>query len=218
MALSLWTAWTERLLALVRIDADDLEDDEYDMEEETPVREQEAPAAAPPIQRMPTVPRGGGDTVIWKGTSINGTLRGQGSVTVEGTVEGEIAFDGSITVSGSGVVKGPVAANILRVSGRIEGDVSAKERLVLESTGQIQGDVETVSLVIEEGGRLNGRAAMVEKPAGALQAAAPQERKAEPELLFGPNYPGGWQYMRAQAEDTEETNTAEEINEHKELQ
>lgn len=159
------------------------------------MKERETPAEAQAIRKLPPAPKGSGDTVIRKGTTVNGTLSGNGGVTVEGTVDGEIAFDGSVTVAVSGVIKGPVAANILRAAGTIEGNVTAKERLVLESTGQIQGDVETVSLVIEDGGRLNGRATTLGKPVG--DAPLPdKEEEPEEELLFGPNYPGGWEYRK----------------------
>lgn len=212
-----WSSRKESLTEFVREYVEDYieEGAEAEMEVHT-MKERETPVEAPPIHRVPPVQRGSGDTVIRKGTTINGTLRGQGSVTVEGTVEGEISFDGSITIAGSGMVKGPVAANILRVSGTIEGDVSAKERLILESTGQIQGDIETVSLVIEDGGRLNGRAAMLARPVSGPQAVqAPQKQKEELELMFGPNYPvgrdggKGTPFPKESGEDAEETESGD---------
>lgn len=65
-----------------------------------------------------------------------------------------------MVVTTTGLVKGPVHAETVHVAGTVKGDVRAKDRLRLEKTGNIEGDVATVSLVIEEGGCLNGRATM----------------------------------------------------------
>ena len=102
-------------------------------------------------------------TVVSRGMTLSGTLRGKGVVKVEGTVEGEVVLDGTITVSAPGVVKGPVTANIIRVFGKIQGNVTAKERLYLEKTGYLEGDIETAALVVEDGGQFNGRAIMAKK-------------------------------------------------------
>ena len=127
------------------------------------------------------------DTVISKGMTLTGTLKGKGTVRVEGIVEGEISLDGALTVAVSGTVKGPVAVNVLRVAG----NATVKDHLCLERTGHIQGDIETVSLVIEDGGRLNGRTTMMERPKDHQPPAEPKAPPV-PELEFGPNYPGGW--------------------------
>ena len=54
----------------------------------------------------------------------------------------------------------------------------------LEKTGQVLGDVSTASLVVEDGGRLNGRSTM-------LEAAPPEPVSAgttDGDLKFGPGY------------------------------
>ena len=61
---------------------------------------------------------------------MTGTLRGEGIIQVEGTVEGEIDLQGAVIVASTGMVKGPVTADVIRMAGRIEGVVAAKERLL----------------------------------------------------------------------------------------
>lgn len=99
-------------------------------------------------------------TVIAAGTTVSGTLRGDGIIQVEGTVEGEIDLQGSVIVAATGLMKGPVTAEVIRVAGHVEGIVTARERLLLQETGSIEGDIVTPALKVEEGGRLNGRATM----------------------------------------------------------
>lgn len=151
------------------------------LEDKTEVQPLLPPENEPELSGLPK-PRA--STVITEGVMLIGRLYGEGSLQVEGTVEGEIELEGSVSVSASGLVKGPVTADIVRVAGRVEGDISARDHLRLEKTGQVQGDVSTASLVVEDGGRLNGRSTMLE--------AAQQEPIASgtpgDELKFGPGY------------------------------
>lgn len=164
---------------------------ELELEEEETMEERTPSFAKSSSQTSAYAPQVKADTVISKGMTLTGTLKGKGTVRVEGIVEGEISLDGALTVAVSGTVKGPVAVNVLRVAGNIEGNATVKDHLCLERTGHIQGDIETVSLVIEDGGRLNGRTTMMERPKDHQPPAEPKAPPV-PELEFGPNYPGGW--------------------------
>lgn len=90
-------------------------------------------------------------------------MKGEGIIQVEGVVEGEIDLKGAVIVAPSGLVSGPVTADVIRIAGRVEGVVSARDHLFIEKTGSLQGDFTTVSLVVEDGGRLNGTASMPAK-------------------------------------------------------
>jgi cytoskeletal protein CcmA (bactofilin family) len=138
------------------------------------------------IEDIPNLPKPLPKTVIAKGVTMTGALNGEGIVEVEGTVEGEVHLTGSVIVSPTGLITGPVDADFVRVAGRIVGCVSARESLRLEKNGSLEGDVSTVSLVVEDGGRLNGRTTMLE-PGGARVAPATEEKPLE-SLQFGPNF------------------------------
>lgn len=113
---------------------------------------------------LPTLPEPPSSTVISAGATVTGALRGEGIIQVEGTVEGEIELNGAVIVTPTGLVKGPVTADVIRLAGRIEGVVTAKERLLLQKTGSLEGDMSTPSLEVEDGGRLNGRSTMPPRP------------------------------------------------------
>lgn len=108
------------------------------------------------------------NTVIAKDLAVTGTLRGEGVVQIEGRVEGEVSLKGYVIVASTGVIKGPIEAEVIRIAGSVEGNITAHDHLRLEKTGSVAGDVTTVSFIIEEGGRLNGRTTMVKE----AQAAA----------------------------------------------
>lgn len=114
-------------------------------------------------EELPSLPEPPSSTVVASGATIAGTMKGEGIIQVEGVVEGEIDLKGAVIVAPSGLVKGPVTADVIRVAGRIEGTVNARDHLFIEKTGSLQCDFTTVSLVVEDGGRLNGTASMPPK-------------------------------------------------------
>nr|WP_325181822.1 polymer-forming cytoskeletal protein [uncultured Oscillibacter sp.] len=133
---------------------------------------------------LPDLPEPRNNTVIAKDVLISGKLSGEGVVQIEGTVEGEINLKGYAIVTPTGRVKGPIEADVIRVAGRVEGNLISHDHVQLERTGTINGDVTTVSFVIENGGRLNGRTTMVpEQPSTPhveeLEPSAPPEEEED---------------------------------------
>lgn len=136
------------------------------------------------FDNMPGLPKPS-STVVAGGVTITGTIKGEGVVQVEGVVEGEIVLTGAVVVAASGLVRGPVSADVVRVAGRIEGSVTARDHLRLEHTGQMEGDVATASLVVEDGGSLNGRCTMLKPPTPEPEL---EGFKGPAALEFGPEF------------------------------
>lgn len=133
------------------------------------------------VAETPSLPKPRNNTVIAEGVTFSGTINGEGVVQVEGVVEGQVDLKGALIVTTTGVVKGPVHAETVHIAGTVKGDIRAKDRLRLERTGNVEGDVSTVSLVIEEGGCLNGRATMSkDTPAGEQGGKKNKQPKQEP--------------------------------------
>ena len=100
---------------------------------------------------------------IGKSITIKGDLTGEEDLVVEGTVDGKIDFpENELTIGESGTVNAEVHAQSIVVVGSITGNVSATEKLEIQSTGLIEGDVRAPRLVIHEGARLNGSVEMSE--------------------------------------------------------
>ena len=124
-------------------------------------------------------------TLITQGVTIKGTVEGEGVVQVEGVVEGEFSMVGAVIVADTGVVRGPITADVVRVAGKVEGNVTAREHMRLEQSGTLIGDVATASLVVEDGGCLNGRSTMTKGPAPEGELAGVT---VTGDLQFGPAY------------------------------
>ena len=153
----------------------------------TPKAEQQAPIALEGERHQESLPapQKVSSTLITQGITLNGTIEGEGVVQVEGTVVGEFNMVGAIIVADTGLVKGPITADVVRVAGKVEGNVIAREHMRLEHTGTLNGDVSTASLVVEDGGCLNGRSTMTR----ALESVEePQDAPPADDLQFGPDY------------------------------
>ena len=124
-------------------------------------------------------------TLITQGVTIKGTVEGEGVVQVEGVVEGEFSMVGAVIVADTGVVRGPITADVVRVAGKVEGNVTAREHMRLEQSGTLIGDVATASLVVEDGGCLNGRSTMTKAPEPDPELRTVQDLG---DLQFGPGY------------------------------
>jgi len=93
-----------------------------------------------------------GKGTLWKGE----VLAGQNSLRIEGTIEGTITSEGEVTIAPTGLVKGTILAKHLIVTGRVEGVLNIVECLEIHGTGCVEGEVELGSLVVDEGGILQG--------------------------------------------------------------
>ena len=137
------------------------------------------------VEEIPSLPPPLTSTVIATGLTVSGTLEGEGVIQVEGVVKGQIVLNGAVIVTTTGSIEGPVTANVIQIAGSIRGNCVAREHMCLEKTGNLEGDVTTISLIVHDGGRLNGRSNMV-KTIDAKATAAPSAPAEE--LEFGPNY------------------------------
>ncbi|MBI5464794.1 MAG: polymer-forming cytoskeletal protein [Ignavibacteriales bacterium] len=101
--------------------------------------------------------------LIGQGTVIEGKIRSQGSVRVDGKVLGEVSAGESLSVGITGEIEGNVSAKNVVVGGKIRGSINAAEKIVFEGKSVIKGDIRATRLVIDEGSLFDGRVSMVEK-------------------------------------------------------
>lgn len=96
-------------------------------------------------------------SLLGKDVMFTGEIHtGARSFRVEGVVEGIIHSTGEVSIAPGGVVKGTIFAKHLVVTGRAEGTMKITDCLEIHGTGYVEGDVEVGSLVVDEGGTLQG--------------------------------------------------------------
>lgn len=128
-------------------------------------------------------------SLIAHGMKIVGDCETDGTVRVEGHVEGTIRAGKSVVVGRGGEVTGDILTQDAVVSGRVNGNIVAESRLELQSTCDIQGEIRSRRVQLDEGARFNGQIHMedpstsgvikstslpsVEQPAGPPKIAVP---------------------------------------------
>jgi cytoskeletal protein CcmA (bactofilin family) len=96
-------------------------------------------------------------SLLGKDVSFKGEIHTNShSLRVEGVVEGTIHSTGEVSIAPGGLVKGTILAKHLVVTGRAEGTMKISDCLEIHGTGYVEGDVEVGSLVVDEGGILQG--------------------------------------------------------------
>lgn len=95
-------------------------------------------------------------TLFAKDVEFKGIVNFDGTVRVDGRVEGEIHTSGMLIVGESAVIKGIVSAGVLMNSGRINGTITAAEKIQILKPGVLVGDIRTPIIAIEEGSHFHG--------------------------------------------------------------
>ncbi|NWG29128.1 MAG: polymer-forming cytoskeletal protein [Ignavibacteriaceae bacterium] len=99
-------------------------------------------------------------TIISNGVKVEGKVSSNGSIRLDGIIQGDILCQGNITIGESGEVYGKVNGQSITIGGKVEGIVNAKEKLILEAKADLKGDVFTKILVVEAGARFDGKSNM----------------------------------------------------------
>ncbi len=102
-------------------------------------------------------------SIIGPGMKVVGDCTTDGTIRVEGSVEGSIRAGKAVVVGKNGFVDGDIVTQDAVISGRVKGSLTAESRLELQSTSRIDGQVVARMMQLEEGGVLNGTVQMGEK-------------------------------------------------------
>ena len=99
-------------------------------------------------------------SILSVGVKIDGDLFSEGNVRIDGQIKGNITVKGNLTIGETCLMNGEVKARNITSSGKIEGKVTALEKLKLEPKSVMRGDIVTKLLVIEEGAVFEGNSKM----------------------------------------------------------
>jgi len=97
---------------------------------------------------------------LGKGTEFKGIISYEGTIRIDGRVEGEIITKGTLVVGESAVIQADISASTVVAGGRVTGNITASEKVQLLAPAVISGGIKTPLLVIEEGARFNGSCEM----------------------------------------------------------
>ena len=109
-------------------------------------------------------------SIIAAGMTVSGDIDSNGVVKVEGRVEGSIRAARQVLVGRQGTVRGDIETREAIIGGTVEGTITGNERVEIQATAQVSGDVVTRTIVIAEGGKINGSVRMEEQQRPGMKA------------------------------------------------
>jgi cytoskeletal protein CcmA (bactofilin family) len=132
-----------------------------------------------PQPPAPSTVNGKPETIIGANTTFVGTLKTDGSIRIDGTVEGDVEILGNLIIGETGRVIATIKAQNVHVSGAVKGEITAVEQLEISPTGKVWGDIYTAALHIEPGGLFRGQSTMSTTAEEPLLLEAPRTVRAE---------------------------------------
>ena len=118
---------------------------------------------------------------IVEGTVIEGVIRSESNLRIDGEFTGELITKGRLVVGPKGKVQGTVHCLCCDVEGMLEGEVTVLELLAMKSTSTVQGDLYYGQLSVEAGARALGTFRMgvaEDKPTKSTKTASKADAMA----------------------------------------
>ncbi|MBL0050851.1 MAG: polymer-forming cytoskeletal protein [Bacteroidetes bacterium] len=98
--------------------------------------------------------------LIGAGTVIDGEIKSNGDIRIDGTVNGAVHSKAKVVVGPTGVVEGDVHCQNADISGAVKGTTHVSDTCFLKATSRIVGDIVTGKFVVEVGANFTGNCNM----------------------------------------------------------
>lgn len=96
------------------------------------------------------------ETIIGESIVVDGEIEGEDPIVVEGTVRGKVVLDSAVSVATDGVVEADIESSEVEVSGQMNGNIDASERVEIKNEGHMVGDIRSPRVLIEDGANFRG--------------------------------------------------------------
>ncbi len=114
------------------------------------------------------------ESFIGINSNFKGDIKTQGTLRVDGTVEGNIETDWLI-LGETSHLKGDATSRGIIVGGRVDGNLTAKEIIEIKTKGQVTGELTTTKLSIAEGAMFDGRSSMIREESNVIELQAKEK-------------------------------------------
>ena len=121
----------------------------------------------------------GAINIIGAGTVIEGEVKSNGDIRVDGVIKGSVTSKSKVVVGSTGSIEGDVTCQNADISGSIIGKTSVSEMLFLKGNARINGDIQTGKLVVEVGASFTGNCSMGPLIKDIKNADRPAQKLAE---------------------------------------
>jgi cytoskeletal protein CcmA (bactofilin family) len=127
----------------------------------------------------------GQTAIIGQSIQMKGELTGNEDLTIDGTVEGNIELkENNLTIGPNGHIKADINAKTVTITGEVQGNVTAEEKVEIRETGKLRGNIVAPRLVIANGAFFKGSVEMEKKSSLVREKQYRDEKTTpRPELL-----------------------------------
>jgi len=102
------------------------------------------------------------ETIVAAGMRIEGELKSNGNIRVDGNVTGKVHTSQDLTIGQTAQVEAEIVAASAVIAGVVRGNVSVKSQVVITETGRLLGNVSCGSISIRPGAFFTGQCRMNE--------------------------------------------------------
>ena len=99
-------------------------------------------------------------TIIGKTIRIEGEVKSEEDVIIEGKVNGKVEVGKTLTIGKHGYVNAEIKARVVRIVGKVEGNIEASYKVEIVPNGHLTGNIKAPKIVIAEGAIFKGNVDM----------------------------------------------------------
>jgi cytoskeletal protein CcmA (bactofilin family) len=111
------------------------------------------------------------DTVVGPGLLVKGEIKGEGTVVMLGSFEGDVVLDGELHVGPDSRVDANISATAVIIAGVVRGNLAAHTRVDILASGSLTGSVRSGSFSAADGAVVKGELWVEPPPAPAPPAS-----------------------------------------------
>jgi len=97
------------------------------------------------------------ESIIGEDVQIVGQVTSNGSIRLDGKLEGDLQCGGNATLGRTATVKGNITATSVTIEGKLEGNVLATDKIAMGANAVVNGDIKGRRLTVEDGVTFVGR-------------------------------------------------------------
>jgi cytoskeletal protein CcmA (bactofilin family) len=109
--------------------------------------------------------------IVGRDIFLSGEIKSCNKLVVEGSVEAALRDCQTVEIADAGLFRGSAEIDTADVSGRFEGDLTVRSRLVIRTTGRITGTVRYGQIEIERGGVISGQIEHIASAAAGISTS-----------------------------------------------
>jgi cytoskeletal protein CcmA (bactofilin family) len=93
---------------------------------------------------------------IVEGTSIEGEIRCESNIRIDGSFIGNLTTKGRLVIGPAGRLEGTITCQNAEIEGLVKGKINVQQLLSLKGSAKVEGDIFTDKLSIEPGASFTG--------------------------------------------------------------